>query len=192
MSVGELVKSIRVSQLLTQAQLSARSGIAVPNISAIESGKRVPRFDTVEALLRGAGFRLLPVEAGRSTVFEASVFMHEDLAAGDLDACFRTWLQLNNDLAIVPSASRFLLSLQVPTPTGDANWDAALAALVHYRLRLGGTPLPDWLTPETAGLSEPRVLETSRRFNFPVDPSDVAKEFVDRNILFPEASLVSF
>lgn len=36
---------------LTQAQLAARSGIAQPNISAYESGRRVPTAATVEQLL---------------------------------------------------------------------------------------------------------------------------------------------
>jgi transcriptional regulator with XRE-family HTH domain len=192
MKASELIRTTRQSIGLTQAQLSERSGIAVPNISAIEAGKREPRFDTVQALLGGLGVRLLPLEQGRSTVFEVSVYIHEYLTAGDTDSTFRQWLQLANDLEAVDGAGRLLLSYQAPTLTGSQQWDAAIAALVEYRLNALALPLPGWLERPNLRLDAPETLLVSENYTFPVDPSDVAPEFLRRNILYPFESLVSY
>lgn len=42
----------------TQRTLAARSGIPQPTIAAIEAGRRQPRYDTLERLLRACGFDL--------------------------------------------------------------------------------------------------------------------------------------
>jgi transcriptional regulator with XRE-family HTH domain len=192
MKASELIRTTRQSIGLTQAQLSERSGIAVPNISAIEAGKREPRFDTVQALLGGLGVRLLPFERGLSTVFEVSVYMHEYLREGDLAGCFRQWLQLANELNSVDAAGRILLSYQAPTSTGSAEWDSALAALVEHRLNNVGAPSPTWLSNPKYVLAEPTSLRISEKIHYPLDAEDAAPEFRNRNILYPVESLVSF
>ena len=192
MYVDYLVRQLRQQAGITQAQLAERTGIAVPNISAIEAGRRIPRFDTVQTLLSGMGVRLLPVEQGLSTVFEVSVYMHEYLAQGDISSCFRQWLQLANELAGADSVTRTLLSYQAPTSTGSRQWDSALASLVEYRLNQLGAPLPTWLDEPSFRLESPESLQTHEHHNYPVDPSAVAAEFLNRNILFPEESLVSY
>jgi len=192
MSVDALIKQIRQRAQLTQAQLAQRTGIAVPNISAIEAGRRVPRFDTVEVLLRGMGVRLLPVEQGLNTVFEVSAFIHEYFREGDIASCFRQWLQLGNELQGSDGVTRLLLAYQAPSTTGSQQWDAAIAALVEYRLNVVGVPLPHWLSEPRFSLAQPETLLVHEKYNYPVDPSEVAPEFLKRNILFPAESLVSY
>lgn len=43
---------------LTQRELGERSGVPQPTIAAIEAGRRQPRYDTLERLLRACGYDL--------------------------------------------------------------------------------------------------------------------------------------
>jgi transcriptional regulator with XRE-family HTH domain len=58
------VNIIRFSRLragLTQQQLAARARISQPALARIESGRIIPRVDTIERLLRECGMSLEPV-----------------------------------------------------------------------------------------------------------------------------------
>lgn len=57
---GERIRAARIASGLTQAELSRRSGVAQPNISAIERGDVQPRPETIVRLLRAT--RLRPSE----------------------------------------------------------------------------------------------------------------------------------
>lgn len=52
-----LLRAARADGGLTQADLARRSGIAQPNIAAIESGRRSVSPETLEQLLRAADYR---------------------------------------------------------------------------------------------------------------------------------------
>lgn len=58
MNVAEWVNGARRSAGLTQRQLSERSGVPQPTIARIESGKQMPRADTLDRLLRACGWEL--------------------------------------------------------------------------------------------------------------------------------------
>ena len=62
---GQVVRRARVGRGLTQADLSAISGIDQPNISAIENGRRRPSADTLHRLLAACGFELLATAGDR-------------------------------------------------------------------------------------------------------------------------------
>ena len=64
---GKFLREIRLASGLTQRRLSEVSGISQSNISAYESGRRVPTIDTVNKLVVGSGF-LLTAQDGRTTV----------------------------------------------------------------------------------------------------------------------------
>jgi uncharacterized protein len=51
LDVAALLRDARVHAGLTQADLGQRTGIAQPNISAYESGRRIPTVRTLVALL---------------------------------------------------------------------------------------------------------------------------------------------
>ena len=55
MEFAEALAEVRSSAGLTQAELSARSGVARPNIAAFEAGRRDPRWDTATRTLEAAG-----------------------------------------------------------------------------------------------------------------------------------------
>jgi transcriptional regulator with XRE-family HTH domain len=56
--VAEWVNGARRSAGLTQRELAARSGVAQPMIAKIESGRQMPRADTLDRLLRACGWEL--------------------------------------------------------------------------------------------------------------------------------------
>jgi transcriptional regulator with XRE-family HTH domain len=57
---GENIKRYRKAFGLSQHELARRSGLAQPNISALEAGRHYPQFETIRKLARGLG---LPMSA---------------------------------------------------------------------------------------------------------------------------------
>jgi transcriptional regulator with XRE-family HTH domain len=58
------VNIIRFSRLragMTQQELASRAGISQPALARLESGRVIPRADTIERLLRECGMALEPV-----------------------------------------------------------------------------------------------------------------------------------
>jgi transcriptional regulator with XRE-family HTH domain len=58
MNVAEWVNGARRSAGMSQRQLAEKSGIPQPTIARIESGKQMPRADTLDRLLRACGWEL--------------------------------------------------------------------------------------------------------------------------------------
>ena len=71
----------------------------------------------------------------------------DHLRAKDPDRALRALLQLNDDLTAEHALVRGILALAEPEPTGDRLWDAAIAALVAWRLnRSRSRSLLGWTT----------------------------------------------
>lgn len=79
---GSMVRRVRASRGLSQAELADISGISQPNISAIENDRRQPSADTLNRLVVACGYELAAV-AGERAVFaplpKAGWFPDEDL-----------------------------------------------------------------------------------------------------------------
>ncbi|MDQ6910934.1 MAG: helix-turn-helix domain-containing protein [Actinomycetota bacterium] len=65
---GTFVRAVREARSLTQRELAETSGVRQENISAIESGRRVPSADTLNRLLVACGFELTAT-AGQRTLY---------------------------------------------------------------------------------------------------------------------------
>lgn len=63
--IASAVRTARESAGLTQAQLSARCGVLVPHISRLESGRAVPKLETVEKVFAALGLTLEIVTLAR-------------------------------------------------------------------------------------------------------------------------------
>ncbi|MDO9397787.1 MAG: hypothetical protein Q7T71_14670 [Herbiconiux sp.] len=94
----------------------------------------------------------------------------------------RALLQLNDNLLAEHGLVRGILGLAEPESTGDLVWDAAIAALVAWRLDAEGIPLPAWVDQRERFLARPQTLEVD-----PADPvpprSEVPDEFAERGVL---------
>ena len=58
MEPGELIRTVRRRQGLTQADLARRAGTSQPVVSAYEHGRRDPSVATLRKLVEAAGVRL--------------------------------------------------------------------------------------------------------------------------------------
>ena len=81
---GTFVRAVREARSLTQRELAEVSGVRQSNISAIESGRRIPSADTLNRLLVACGFELTAT-AGDRRIYcplpNAGWFPDEDLPA---------------------------------------------------------------------------------------------------------------
>ena len=99
MTIATLSRAARQARGISQSQLAVLTGVLAPNISCIESGRRVPRVDTLDGLLRRSGARLTISPTLRTTALEASAEIRHCLSVGDRQQAFRVWIAFNDDLA---------------------------------------------------------------------------------------------
>lgn len=176
-----LVRAARKSRRLTQEQLAVLSHIDQGSVSRSERGRDAD-FSTIDRLLAGAGYRLYSAPTRRDDAATAAAEIREQLRGRDKDRALRALLQLNDNLVAEHGLVRGILGLAEPESTKDPVWDAAIAALVAWRLGEEGIPLPAWVDQEGRFLTEPRALEVD-----PADPvpplSEVPAEFAKRGVL---------
>jgi transcriptional regulator with XRE-family HTH domain len=176
-----LVRAARRSRRLTQGQLADRAQIDQGSVSRSERG-RDAGYSTIDRLLAGAGHRLYSAPTRRDDAATAAAEIRERLRANDKDRALRALLQLNDNLLAEHGLVRGILGLAEPESTGDVVWDAAIAALVAWRLNAEGIPLPDWVDQHGRFLARPQTLEVD-----PADPvpprSEVPDEFAERGVL---------
>ncbi|MCS5714580.1 Cro/Cl family transcriptional regulator [Herbiconiux sp. CPCC 205716] len=136
----------------------------------------------VDRLLAGAGHRLYSAPTRRDDAATAAAEIRLRLRQNDRDRALRALLQLNDDLVAEYGLVRGILGLAEPEQTGEPLWDAAIAALVEWRLRAEGIPLPGWVDQPERFVAEPRTLEVDP--SDPVRPlSEVPDEFAKRGVL---------
>ena len=168
-NASTLVRAARRSRRLTQEQLADRAQIDQGGVSRSECG-------------RDAGHRLYSAPTRRDDAATAAAEIRERLRGSDKDRALRALLQLNDNLIAEHGLVRGILGLAEPESTKDPVWDAAIAALVAWRLGEEGIPLPTWVDDRERFLGEPRTLGVD-----PADPvpphSEVPAEFAKRGVL---------
>lgn len=177
-----LVRAARRSARLTQAQLAERARVDQSRVSRSESGDEDPRFATLDRLLAAAGHRLYAAPTRRDDSASAAEGIRESLSAGLPDIALRHLIQLGDDLEAERGLSRAVLAVAEPIPTGDPVWDAAIAALVDWRLADAGLPLPDWTSHPSRTLDRLASLIVDPADPTPT-PSDVPADFLRHGVL---------
>ncbi len=157
-----LVRAARKSSGLTQKDLAERTNVDQGRVSRVEGGREA-EFSTVERFLRGAGYRLYSAPTRRDDAATIAAAIRGYLRAGDKYSALREFIQLSDNLNAEHGLVRGVLGLAEPEPTGDRVWDAALAALVDFRLREEGLPLRRGSTPRTGGSTCPVPWTSIRR-----------------------------
>lgn len=152
MSIVNQIADSRRRRGITAAQVAARSGLQTSNLYALEHGHRRPTVTTLERAAAGLGLRLLAVDVGNQALASdiADAIAGHD-ASGAEELAYRAYIQLNNQLAASSATTQVLLTVTPPRHI-SREWDAALAALVEWRLTEKGAPVPDWAA-ENAGLN---------------------------------------
>ncbi len=179
-NASTLVRAARKSRQLTQEQLAARALLDQGSVSRSERG-RDASFETIDRLLGGAGYRLYSAPTRRDDAATIAAEIRRQLTTGNKDRALRALLQLNDNLVAEHGLVRGILGLAEPESTRDRVWDAALAALVAWRLGEEGLPLPPWVGLPGRFLDGPRTLEVD--LADPVPPiSEVPAEFAKRGV----------
>ncbi|WP_449570529.1 helix-turn-helix domain-containing protein [Microbacterium sp. MC2] len=133
-------------------------------------------------MLAGAGHRLYSAPTQRDDAAAVAAEIRTRLKSGNTELALRALLQLNDNLVAERGLVRGILGLAEPESTGHRAWDAAIAALVAWRLREDGVPTPAWVDDPSRHLSEPTALTID-----PADPTppapEVPEEFARRGVL---------
>lgn len=188
MTASSLLRASRLASGLTQVDLAARAKTSQPEVSSVESGRRIPTVDTLDRLLRQTGHRIIAVPDVGSDADETAT--HIARAPDSADTALRAFLDFSDTLARADGTSRVLLSALEPRSTGSRAWDAALAGLVDHWLSKSRLPKPAWITKPDRTLDGPEAPGLSR-YDLRPDPADVPREFLRRNVLIARSTLES-
>ncbi|WP_395244142.1 helix-turn-helix domain-containing protein [Agromyces sp. MMS24-K17] len=188
--IATLVRSARRARNLTQRELARRSGLSQSRVALAERNQEVPRFDTAQRLLAATGHRLYAAPTTRDDVATIAAEIRDALGRDRRQLAFRYFIQMNDNLVGERGLLRGVLAVTAPESTGSRTWDAAIAALVAYRLNEQRVPLPDWVGEPTRRLERARLLRIDDADPVP-SPEDVPAEFLDHGVLVWRDSLES-
>ena len=192
MSIASSLRRARKRSGESLRSISARSGVATSNLSAIENGRRDPTSSTVDRLASAIGVEWIPVATqGRSPAARAADEITRADAEGHAAQAYRRFLQLADDLRSADPVTRVLLSAEEPDESAS-RWLDAIAALVELRLREASAPLPKWVT-ERAGNpgSVWQPQRTARPLPLCADLTNVPQPFLRRGVAIEEGELAS-
>jgi transcriptional regulator with XRE-family HTH domain len=187
MAASTLLRSSRIASGITQGELATRAKTSQPEISTIESGKRVPTVDTLERLLRQTGHRIIAIPGTGTDAAETAARI---AGSSSRNGAVRAFLDYSDSLAGAQGVGRVVLGVTEPHSTGSAAWDAALAALVEYWSNKSRLPKPYWIDAPSRTLVSP---ESPQLGPYDLEPSldDVPREFSKRNVLIERRTLES-
>ncbi len=150
-----MIRRTRLEANLTQTELATRLGIAQPNLSAIETGRRKPRADLVARVLSETGFELDAVRLGEEarprylypTLAETAAELAECPSGPTPDGRSRYLLVslFLEGYQRCERAGRPGLIAAEPGPTGHAGWDAFMGGLAEHVAYHDGLQCPRWV-----------------------------------------------
>lgn len=150
MDPGSLVRGARKAAGLTQLELAQRCDTAQPAIAAYESGIRRPNLATLERLLSACDYDVEIVARPRMRWGAASLSgladtIRDDVAEGNEQGALRLLFGFADDFRGSSRAGRTALIADEPASTGDARFDAALAATAEFFAAEAGIRAPSWV-----------------------------------------------
>lgn len=181
MSSSGLIKTARSTRGLSQIELAERTGFDQAVISRYERGSGV-RFSTLDKILGYTGNSLYLAPTIGLSADQAAILIAKYLKATDTQSALRVLIQLNDDLQRERGITRGILGLSEPATTGNKVWDAAIAALVAWRLNQEALPLPEWVDNPQRFLAKNHVLTFDPADPLPTE-SETPDEFLKRGVL---------
>ncbi len=147
-----MLQSARRAANISQSELARRAGTSQPAVAAYETGSRTPSVKTLQRLLEGCDHDLdlvarPRVRRGAASLSDLGRMIEEDRAdggeQGERDAT-RLLFGFADDFRGSSRPGKLALLSEEPPPTGDARFDAALAALAEFFAAEAGIPVPPW------------------------------------------------
>jgi transcriptional regulator with XRE-family HTH domain len=161
-----LIRTARRAAGITQAELALRAGTTQPAVAAYESGAKRPNLATLSRLLEGCEHDVEVLarprmRRGAASLAELSAEIAEDLSANRDSDALRLLFGFADDFRGSSRPGRIALIAEEPPPTGDARFDAALAAMAEFFAAEGGIAAPEWVNGD-GRFVEPWWFVTSR------------------------------
>lgn len=145
MAPADLIQGPRQAAGLSQRRLAVLARVPQPSIAELESGAQADvTVGLLGRLLEQCGAQLIAIPTTTPSVAAAGSALRRAVREGHAGLLFRQLIQVNDDLASEPPATRLALCLTPPPLTGDRGVDAFLAAVVEFRLRKDRLPIPEW------------------------------------------------
>ena len=185
---SRLLRQARRGAALSQRQLAAAAGGHQPAVASIESGAVEPGIGRLAGLVAASGHRLVVLPTTSPTVADVADALFDAVRAPAADRALRLLVQLNDVLNAESGPVRVSLCVTPPAPTGDARYDAYLAALVEHHLTADALPVPAWVNEPTRTLVVPWRLDVTAG---PELEAATPPAFARRGIFIDAAELVS-
>ena len=97
MEFNERLRTIRKEHGLTQAELAEKAGIAVNSVRLYESGKVIPKLDTIARIARAMGLTASDFVGGRWGDFQGGFCSEEEVRQDDREAQLIYYFQNLNE-----------------------------------------------------------------------------------------------
>lgn len=160
---GLIVQSARKGRRLTQHALAARSGIAQPNIAALESRGAGASLATLDRILTATGDQLAVLPTREATAADTASHVLALLRDGKTRSAFRAVLAFHDGIIRSDPAVRVALVVTPPLLVDDSRWDGLIAGVVEHDLR--GLPKPAWLA-EPARVADGWIVDDTAPTTF--------------------------
>jgi len=125
----------------------------------VENGRADATVTRLDKLLASLDFQLSILPTRLRPALLAADDVRSALALADERTALREVVQLSDDLQRADPATRVALVVAPPATTGQARYDALLAAVVDVILSRDGLPRPAWLDEPSRALGDPWDLE---------------------------------
>lgn len=150
MDFWERARALRKQRGLSQASVAREMGTSQSWVARMESGEVDPGLSAVRRYLDAIGATLdVRLEEANGSSFRPMTVSSLGRAARrharDDESLLRLCLQFIDEFREADPASQAGLLEEPPRPTGDARWDAFLAALAEHLAYHGGLPIPRWV-----------------------------------------------
>jgi transcriptional regulator with XRE-family HTH domain len=167
MELTTLIRDARQAAGITQLEMAKRAGTAQPAVAAYESGARTPNLATLQRLLGACEYdvELLAwprMRRGAASLAELGQTIKEDLARDEEQDALRLLFGFADDFRGSSRPGQVALLRDLPPPTGDARFDAALAGIAELFALEGGIVAPAWVNGP-GRFVEPWWFVTSRQ-----------------------------
>mgnify|MGYP004573913315 CR=1 FL=1 len=97
MEFNERLRTIRKEHGLTQAELAEKAGIAVNSVRLYESGKVIPKLDTIARIARAMGLTASDFVGGQWGKFQGGFCSEEEVQQDDREARLIYYFQNLNE-----------------------------------------------------------------------------------------------
>lgn len=97
MEFNERLRTIRKEHGLTQAELAEKAGIAVNSVRLYESGKVIPKLDTIARIARAMGLTASDFVGGQWGKFKGGFCSEEEVQQDDREARLIYYFQNLNE-----------------------------------------------------------------------------------------------